>query len=95
MKRFHVAPYAASELDINHEVLECGDIYGRLVSQWDGTHVVAFDKDHAKELASIAIEWANGIDSAIDAGLMDKQYDRHVAIGLWNLGERLNKWAWS
>jgi len=95
MKRFHVAPLAASELAIYHEVLECGDLHGRLVSQWDGSKIVVFDKEHAEALASEAIEWGNDIDVDLDAGRYDhdKRTYRQIAVGFWNLGARLRTWA--
>lgn len=97
MKHFKVAPNAASELDIYHEVLECGDHHGRLISQWDGTHVVAFDKEHASALAKIACEWSNDIDRDLEGGRYDHERSlyRSISIGLSNLSVRLSSWAHS
>jgi hypothetical protein len=92
--RIAVADYAASELEIQQEVLECGDEYGRLISQWDGSAVVVFDSEHASALASIACEWGNSIDRAIEDGFYNsdtvtKRQNRAIRDGLYGLSTRL------
>jgi len=89
-----VKGYAASELDIAHEAIESGDWNGRLVSQWDGRHVIVFDPDHADALAAIACDWSNDIDREIDAGAYDdcpatKRQHRAAMVGLSTLATKL------
>ena len=92
--RIAVADFAASELDIQCEVLECGDEYGRLISQWDGSAVVVFDSEHASVLAGIACEWGNSIDRALEGGFYNsdtvtKRQNRAIRDGLYGLHARL------
>ena len=89
-----VTGFAASELDIAEEVAEIGDATYRLVAQWTGKRVVAFDKAHAAALSSIACEWSNDIDREIEAGDYDdcevtKRQMRAAMQGLSTLAYKL------
>ena len=59
-----VRGHAASELDIAHEGIAFPGACPTdpLVKQWTGSHVVAFDAEHAGRLAAIACEWSNELD---------------------------------
>ena len=89
-----VKGYAASELDITHEVLEQADWNYRLVAQWTGDHVVVFDAEHAAALADIACQWSNDIDADLNAGCHDdcpaiKRQHLAAMKGLCTLFQRL------
>lgn len=100
MKRFTVKGYAASELDIYHdEMLVTGDDddRSRLASAWTGSAVEVYDAEHADALASIATEWANGLDAEVDADRSgDAEWARQVRAardGLSTLASKLRIWA--
>lgn len=85
--------YAASELDIQAEDERPGSDRYRLLAQWTGSHVIAFDAEHAELLADIACEWANSIDCDVENGCFANSEHRREQInicrGLWGLASRL------
>ena len=94
MIRIRVGGYAATELDMLEEAAEMGETTYRLAVQWDGTHIVAFDAEHADTLAGIACEVANDIDKDVESGMFNdcpatKRQYRAVCRGLWGASERL------
>ena len=93
-KQIKMTGFAASEMDMQHEVIECGDEYGALYSQWTGTHVVAFDKEHAVRMGFMANYIANDMDQDIRSGAYDddpenKRMVQAACRGFWGAGERL------
>jgi len=64
-KQIKMTGFAASEMDMQHEVIECGDEYGAFFSQWTGTHVVVFDEEHAIRMGFMATYIANDMDQDI------------------------------
>lgn len=94
MKKFKVTGNAASELDIRLEVAEVGDEDWGLLAQWTGSHIIAFDEEHAERLAWIACGLGNDLDSSLpDVAEDDKKATRLAANGLWKLSERLREYA--
>ena len=97
-RRIKVGGYAASELDMRKEVTEKGDFDYRLLTQWNGTHVIVLDKANANRLSNEAWELANYIDTLlIEVGGFHHlhQDERRMSAwamkGIFSLSEKLSE----
>lgn len=91
LARIRVAATAASEMDVQLEVVEVGDPLWPLLAQWTGTAVVVYDAEHALHLAEVALQWANGVDDQAEEGegSEPRRTTRAIATGLYTLADRL------
>lgn len=91
-KRFKPAAYAASELDLLHDMV--GEIHvcelpvDVAALQWDGVCLHVFDAENADEVANGLCDHANYLDQE---STEDARIKSAICRGLWNIAGKIRE----